>query len=342
MTQGVSMGRRCPAAIGVCFFAVTMLVSQWAQPTSAQTPQPPSPLIVNQPSAQPALPPMPPTWPSPVDFFRKLLAATPTEREQLLATKTPPQRQVLFNSLREYEALAPEERDQRLAALDLRSYLTPLLVLPPSNRVSRLDALPAPMRPLVEARLVVWDTLSSESQKLVLQNERVMRLVVAGDRGRERDLNLTSLNASQVRQLEADIARWQELPSATREQIYGQFQKIFDATDRQQKKAFAPLNPAELQQMQRALDNFRKLPARQREQCLEGFKRFTELSPEERRQFLLNAEEWRRMSSEDRALWRQLVNRMPPLPPGFGGPPLPPRLPVPTLRPDARLVTTNR
>jgi hypothetical protein len=170
----------------------------------------------------------------------------------------------------------------------------------------------------------------------------VMRLVVAGDRGPERDLNLTSLSSTQIRQLEADIVRWQEMPAGTRQQIYGQFQKIFDATDRQQKKTFAPLNPAELQQMQRALANFRRLPQPQRDQCLEGFKRFTELSPEERRQFLLNAEEWRRMNPEDRRLWRQLVDRMPPLPPGFGGPPMPPHPALPLVRPGASLVTTNR
>ena len=305
-------------------------------------PSPGSQLIVTKPAPQPAVPPMPPTWQSPVDYFRKLLAASPAEREPLLAGKTPEQRQVLLNSLREYEALTAEQRDQRLAALDLRSFLTPLLVLPPSNRVARLNGLPDSMRPLVEARLQVWDALSPESQKLVLQNEKVMRLIVAGDRGPERELNLTTLSSTQVRQLEADITRWQELPAPTRQRIYAQFEKVFDATDRQQKRALAPLNPAELQQMRRALDNFRKLPPAQREQCLEGFKKFAELAPEERRQFLLNAEEWRRMSSDDRALWRQLVNRMPPLPPGFGGPPMPPRLPVPTLRPNASLVATNR
>jgi hypothetical protein len=132
------------------------------------------------------------------------------------------------------------------------------------------------------------------------------------------------------------------MPAGTRERIYGQFQKIFDATDRQQRDAFAPLNEAELQLMRRALDNFRKLPRPQRDQCLEGFKKFTELSAEERRQFLLNAEEWRRMGPEDRRLWRQLVGRMPPLPPGLGGPPMPPRPPLPVLRPNASLVSTNR
>ena len=42
-------------------------------------------------------------------------------------------------------------------------------------------------------------------------------LIVAGDRGPERELNLTTLSSTQVRQLEADIARWQELPAPTRQ-----------------------------------------------------------------------------------------------------------------------------
>ena len=304
--------------------------------------EPPSPLIVDTRPRVPGTPPMPPSWQSPVDFFRKLLAADPAEREKLLADKSPAQRQVFLTSLREYEGLPSDERAKRLAALDLRSFLTPLLLLPRSNRVARLNTLPETMRPLVETRLQVWDELSPESQKLVLQNEKVMRLVVAGDRGPERELNLTSLNSTQIQQLDTDIARWQEMPAATRERIFGQFQKIFDATDRQKQKTFAPLNAAELQQMRQALDNFRKLPQPQRDRCLEGFKKFTELSADERRQFLLNAEEWRRMGPEDRWLWRQLVERTPPLPPGFGGPPLPPRLPLPMMRPDAALSSSNR
>ncbi len=320
---------------------ILVLVCVGVSPTQAPA-QPPSPLILNTGPTLPGMPPMPPSWQSPVDFFRRLLAAGPAEREQLLADKTPAHRQVFLNSLREYEALPPDERTTRLAALDLRSFLTPLLLLPASNRVARLNTVPETMRPLVEARLQVWDELSPESQKLVLQNEKVMRLVVSGDRGPERELNLVPLNSAQFKQLETDIARWREMPDGTRERIYGQFQKIFDATDRQQRDTFAPLNTAELQQMRRALDNFRKLPRAQRDQCLDGFKKFTELSTEERRQFLLNAEEWRRMEPEERRLWRQLVERMPPMPPGFGGPPLPPHPRVPVLRPDASLVSTNR
>ena len=343
MTTGRVIAARARAWAGFRHVsAAGLLTLLWLGVAEAQVPaQPPSPFDLTTRPTVPSLPPMPPSWQSPVDFFRRLLAAGSAERETLLADKTPAQRQVFLNSLREYEALTPVERTNRLAALDLRSFLTPLLVLPASNRVARLRTVPETMRPMVEARLQAWDELSPESQKLVLQNEKVMRLVVAGDRGPERELNLVPLNSGQFKQLETDIARWRQMPAGTRERIYGQFQIIFDATDRQQQKAFAPLNAAELQQMRRALDNFRRLPRAQRDQCLDGFKKFTDLSAEERRQFLLNAEEWRRMEPEERRLWRQLVERMPPMPPGFGGPPLPPHAALPLLRPNAALVTTN-
>ncbi len=72
--------------------------------------------------------------------------------------------------------------------------------------------------------------------------------------------------------------------------------------------------------------DFKKLPVPARLMCIRNFPKFAELSAAERQQFLSNAQEWQKMSSDDRETWRKLVGkvpRLPPLPPGLGRPPLP-------------------
>src|SRR6185369_10009212 len=69
-------------------------------------------------------PPLPkPQFP----YFRKLLALDPGELERELATIAEPARGRLRAKLQEYAALAPDEREARLRATELRSYLAPLL-----------------------------------------------------------------------------------------------------------------------------------------------------------------------------------------------------------------------
>src|SRR5262245_49735132 len=80
------------------------------------------------------VPPTLPPAPSPIQYFRKLLEAPATEREQLLAGKSPEHQRVLTNSMRIYLALSPEDRERRLSAMELRYYLTPLMQLPATNR----------------------------------------------------------------------------------------------------------------------------------------------------------------------------------------------------------------
>ena len=64
------------------------------------------------------------------------------------------------------------------------------------------------------------------------------------------------------------------------------------------------------------------MPNARRELCLKGFQQFASLSPDERAQFLQNAEQWQAMSGADREAWRTLVAQvgmpaLPPLPPGL-------------------------
>src|ERR1041384_2974448 len=55
----------------------------------------------------------------PIDYFRQLLAMTPAEREEALASKPPHHKDFLLSKVREYEALKPEERELRLRSTQL-------------------------------------------------------------------------------------------------------------------------------------------------------------------------------------------------------------------------------
>ena len=107
----------------------------------------------------------------------------------------------------------------------------------------------------------------------------------------------------------------------------GSFQKYFDLNEKQKGKTLHALSEVERTQMEKTLEAFEKLPKVRRDLCLKGFQQFAGLAPEERAQFLKNAQQWQSMSAEDRQAWRQLVAQLgatanrPPLPPGFYAPP---------------------
>src|SRR5258708_30721944 len=121
-----------------CFFclglAAGLLMSRSGAAQSA-------PAVRSETKLTAALPPTPPLPPSPLDYFRRILAMSATERDTLLAEKSPAVRKVLEDKLREYDALSADERQSRLRALELRWYLKPLMQMPASNRVSRLNAI---------------------------------------------------------------------------------------------------------------------------------------------------------------------------------------------------------
>ena len=81
------------------------------------------PLVPAQEKAAP-LPPLPP-WPPAQKSFRQVLAMNAAEREQFLSTRTPEQRQILQERVREYEALPPLEREARLCSAFVMRYFEP-------------------------------------------------------------------------------------------------------------------------------------------------------------------------------------------------------------------------
>ena len=276
--------------------------------------------------AQPGPPiPLPaPATPSPVDTFRKLLTMTPAEQKQYLAARPPELQARILAKVREYESLRPNDRELRLRATELEWYLSPLLTAPAANRSAQLAAVPENLRPLIASRLQEWDALSADAQKELLDNEATLRYFTEIQTNGQ---NLSpDISPARREKLEAGITAWRALPDAQRQKMLDRFNEFFDLTPAERAATLGDLSEAERQQMDRTLRRFEKLPPGQREQCIQAFAEFTSMSLADRQQFLKNAERWKVMSPDERQAWRNLVQKLPeipPLPPGFI-PPLPP------------------
>lgn len=277
-------------------------------------------------------PPLPTQAGSPIDFFRALISANPTEREKLLAAKEPKLRKVLEDSVLEYQNLHAEQRELRLRNMELRYHVTSLLRTAPSNRTERLKFVPDRDRPLVEYRLKQWDGYSAEQQAEVLKNERLTREIIGAGVPRipPNPALLTGQASNQVVRIkmEKQFVEWAKIPDERHNQIQKSLRELFELTDQEkarEKLLPLPLSDEERQSMQQALARYKQLSPSQRNTCITNFNKFASLSPAERREFLVNAEEWQKMKPEDREAWRKLVSKVPPLPP------LPHRYRVPPL-----------
>lgn len=297
------------------------------------------PLVPPLPSDLPPPPPTPVTR-SPVDFFRELLAMDGAERRLALTNRSAAVRERLLAKIREYQLMPPEQRELRLRATELRWHLVPLLKMPPAQRPA-LTTVPAHLRQLVADRLQQWDLLPPDAQRDFIENEAIVDYFTqaAVPDAAQQQRVLDSLPPARRQQLEMDMARWQDLSASERQKTFERVNRFFDLTPKEQEKALTSLSRTEREQMEKTLRAFEKLPREQRIQCIRSFGKFAGLSAAERQQFLQNAARWGDMTPSERETWRDLVRKlpeMPPLPPDFRNlspPPLPP--------PRAAVLVTN-
>lgn len=283
--------------------------------------------------------PVPPVPPLPLDF-RQLLGMTPAEREKALAARSVQDRQLIEAKLKEYDALASEEREARLKSLQLRLYLRPLMKMDHSNRVERLATIPEPDRELITKRLKLWDQLSPELQKEFLDNEFALRILLQPELAVPIGSATQSLSEQRKLQIEKAIERWRLLPEGERHRIHEHFQLFFELDEEEKNKRLEDLNELERQQIERTVRIFERLPPQKREACLAGLERFTQLSKQEREQFLKNAQLWQNLKPEQRKLCRELVMRYGiPQPPPL--PSLPTRTPATPTGATTQLTTNN-
>lgn len=272
---------------------------------------------------------MPP--PSPVDYFRHLLAMSPGQRESTLANKPPIVREKILAKVNEYAALNLDDRELRLRATELHWYLMPLLRAVPADRAAKLALVPDDIRGLVSSRLTQWEFLPPPLQQEFLDNERALSYFSSMD--------MTNHVAGEAPPSDADQSRWNALSGDQRNAMTAQFNEFFSLTPLEKQKALGGLSGVERAQMEKTMQTFGQLPPLQRTQCLHAFGKFANMSPEERAEFLQNAERWSKMSPADRKAWIDLVAHVPrwsPAPPAMIMPPMPPH---PGLRP---LEVTNR
>jgi len=275
-----------------------------AAPTNAPVRQPPLPLV-----------------PSPVRVLRELLAEPAAEREQSLAMYPVGLREPLKAKVTEYLAMAPDLRELRFQATDLRHYLLQLLPLDRPAQTAALDGVPESIREVVAERLEWWHLLPPSLQREFLENEEAVRyftqMGITSEEQRRALLEITPPGARE--QMEERIADWLAQPEETRRRVFAQFNNLFTLTPGERQKTLRRLSEPERETLNRTLATFIDLAPPQRKVCLRSFERFSRMSLEARRDFLLKAKAWERMSPAERQQWREVVSmvrELPPLPPG--------------------------
>lgn len=280
--------------LSIFFLAAAMAVV----PGQAQTVQP-VPVKFSITTNQ--LPPLPPSVPSPVDFFRKLLLMSSAERIQALAGRTPESRQRIMAKVMEYLKLDPNERELRLRATELRWYLMPMLRTAPDSREAQLARVPPALLELVKSRLAQWDQLPPALQQKFLANDITARY----------------------------LTQPPEPPAtnAAEEKIAEEFNQFFDLKPVEKQQLLGTLSDTERAMMEKTLKTFGQMPPQQRLVCLRNYAKFAGMSGAERAEFLKNAESWSKMSPQERQTWRDLVAQVPVWPPAPTiRPPMPPHI----------------
>lgn len=286
--------------------------------------------------------PMPPIPPSPIEDFRRWLTLGSEERGKALAEYSPAKREILQKKLQAYEAMRPQQRDARLQMLEFRWYLQPLMSAAPAQRGNYLEMIPARLHGAIAARLQHWDSLREETRREILADEQKRELVAAYFAQVRRPPvtppPLPSNEPPHPRELEAQLKHWQAASLADRRRMSTHVSSFLDLAKADQRKALDQFSETERQEVQKTLDTFAQLPPQDRLACVNSFQKFATMTPRERASFLRNAARWQQLTPEERATWRNIVGKLPPMPPESFLPPLLPQEPVPA---DENLATTN-
>jgi hypothetical protein len=273
-------------------------------------------------STLPGPPPAPPL-PAPqslVKTFRELLEMTPEARARALASKSEQHRKVINERLQEFDKLSPEQRQVRLRLMQLRIELLPLLRSAPTNRTALFSVIPDEDKKLINERLKYWNQLPEDLQKWVLENELMLGYFLSGQASNPVELgqNLEAFPAHLRPTITNSIAAFRRLTSDQQQKLCRDFIEVFGLDDAERQKIMERTlsqSGDERKQIERLVVSFQKLPKAQQQQCMESLRRFTSMSTPQRVQFLQNAQRWEKMPEPDREAWRNLIKKVPPLPP---------------------------
>ncbi|MBU6402340.1 MAG: DUF3106 domain-containing protein [Verrucomicrobia bacterium] len=297
---------------------------------------PPAPATVPQSTPTNSAPALPPIPESPSHYLRRLLDLDAASRERELAKEPAELRDYWRKKLQEYAALSPTVRDTRLRAVQFRWELLALMKLSPTERAARWQPLSVGDRAFLQQRLAQWDALPAPMQHEILENETTVLYFLRLQSGSaaDQERTLQTYPADYRRKLEVNLARWRGLSRARREQMLGRFNRFFELTSDERQQILNILPEPQRQQTQQMLQSLERLPKSQRQEVLEGLRKFANLTSAEREQFLQNAARWEALSVREREAWLNMMNELPPLPPGVEPmPPLPPNFGTPPLPP---------
>jgi hypothetical protein len=271
-----------------------------------------------------ATPPMPP---SPVDNFRDWLKLSPQQRSLLLGQLPEAERKLLEAKLASYDTLPPDARDLRLRETQLHWHLLGLMKISPAQRKYRLAQVPPEDRELVQERLKQWDALPPEKQKTFLDHEEVIGvyLQLQETPQTERGQVLANMPSDIRLPLEKRLQLWNRMPPPQRQELSDRFTQLFRSVDGEREKLAAELPEDVRKPFEKLSGQLDKLPPDQRQKCTAALNKFLKMPAEDQRKFLQNAMRWQTLSEKERDGWRQVVPKvpqLPPLPPGFAPPPL--------------------
>jgi hypothetical protein len=253
-----------------------------------------------------------PLMKSPVELFRKLLAMNAVEREKFLADRPTDKRIGLLEKIQEYEAMKPEERELSLGATELQSYLEQLINTAPTNRAAQLAAVPEPYRKIIGDRLSEWDILPPDLQQDVLAHEATKRYFL----GAGPDTITNDVWKILPPPLQDEVIHLSKVSAEERRQSFAATEQFFGLSDVEKQKVLETLSGAERQQVDQTLLTLQHLPKEQLDRCLKSIGRLADLNDRDRREFIKDAGRWNGMPPQERAAWSNLVNSLPPLPPG--------------------------
>jgi hypothetical protein len=115
--------------------------------------------------------------------------------------------------------------------------------------------------------------------------------------------------------LEQRLQKWNNLPATQRQELSDRFTVLFRSEENAREKIISALPEDVRKPVQQLTQQLKQLPPEQQKKCTVALNKFLKMSPDEQRQFLQNASRWQKMSEKEHNAWRQVVNKVPQIPP---------------------------
>jgi hypothetical protein len=261
-------------------------------------------------------PALPEVKDSPIRHLHNLLDASQEKRRQMLDQHAPTARAFWERKLGEYSSMDPTERDQKLREAQLHWYLLLILRTPAEDRDTKLLQIPQADRGLIHNRIKDWSALPESMQVDIMTHLPVLRyfgrLVTLSAQARKEAME-ASLKAGS----RPDIASsdWGQLDPSRRKSMFLAYQKFFTLAEEKRKRVLARIPMPQRLSVQSRLEQLENLSPEAKKQCLEALAKYAQMTPNERILFKANAERWKSMPASEHAVWKNVVKRVPPLPP---------------------------